>query len=173
MKKRYFCILSLFLLAFSLFAKTIPLSAKINENGEVEVDNSKGKVEDRIHIENNTDSDISIIIKGVHKKKGILHVASGFISAHDTKFISSEYEDDLDDFRNFIISLDNGKIVSYTAEMAWNDLYFAVNQVTGIFLKNSNDESAADELLKWKKLLDSGVITREEFDLKKKQLLGL
>ena len=35
------------------------------------------------------------------------------------------------------------------------------------------DESAADELLKWKKLLDSGVITREEFDLKKKQLLGL
>ena len=57
--------------------------------------------------------------------------------------------------------------------MAWNDLYFAVNQVTGIFLKNSNDESAADELLKWKKLLDSGVITREEFDLKKKQLLGL
>lgn len=79
----------------------------------------------------------------------------------------------MDDFRNFIISLDNGKIVSYTAEMAWNDLYFAVNQVTGIFLKNSNDESAADELLKWKKLLDSGVITREEFDLKKKQLLGL
>lgn len=34
-------------------------------------------------------------------------------------------------------------------------------------------ESAADEILKFKKLLDEGIITQEEFDLKKKQLLGL
>lgn len=33
--------------------------------------------------------------------------------------------------------------------------------------------SAADELAKFKKLLDDGVITQEEFDAKKKQLLGL
>ena len=33
--------------------------------------------------------------------------------------------------------------------------------------------SAADEILKFKQLLDSGIITQEEFDLKKKQLLGL
>lgn len=31
----------------------------------------------------------------------------------------------------------------------------------------------ADELKKFKELLDSGVITQEEFDAKKKQLLGL
>ena len=33
--------------------------------------------------------------------------------------------------------------------------------------------SSADELLKFKELLDMGVITQEEFDAKKKQLLGL
>ena len=33
--------------------------------------------------------------------------------------------------------------------------------------------SAADEILKFKELLDMGVITQEEFDAKKKQLLGL
>ena len=33
--------------------------------------------------------------------------------------------------------------------------------------------SGADELKKYKDLLDSGVITQEEFDAKKKQLLGL
>lgn len=33
--------------------------------------------------------------------------------------------------------------------------------------------SAADELAKYKQLLDTGVITQEEFDVKKKQLLGL
>ena len=36
-----------------------------------------------------------------------------------------------------------------------------------------NSPSAADEILKFKKLLDEGVITQEEFDAKKKQLLGL
>jgi len=33
--------------------------------------------------------------------------------------------------------------------------------------------SEADEILKLKKLLDQGIITQEEFDAKKKQLLGL
>lgn len=36
-----------------------------------------------------------------------------------------------------------------------------------------DEVSAADEILKFKKLLDEGIITQEEFDLKKKQLLGL
>lgn len=33
--------------------------------------------------------------------------------------------------------------------------------------------SAADELKKFKELLDSGIITQDEFDAKKKQLLGI
>ena len=33
--------------------------------------------------------------------------------------------------------------------------------------------SAADEILKFKQLLDAGIITQEEFDAKKKQLLGI
>lgn len=32
--------------------------------------------------------------------------------------------------------------------------------------------SGADELLKYKELLDMGAITQEEFNLKKKQILG-
>ena len=43
-------------------------------------------------------------------------------------------------------------------------------------LKNDLSESKstnADELKKYKELLDGGVITQEEFDAKKKQLLGL
>jgi len=38
---------------------------------------------------------------------------------------------------------------------------------------NSSAVSSADEIKKFKELLDSGVITQEEFDAKKKQLLGL
>ena len=36
---------------------------------------------------------------------------------------------------------------------------------------NESNISSADELTKYKKLLDDGVITQEEFDIKKKQLL--
>lgn len=35
------------------------------------------------------------------------------------------------------------------------------------------DISNADELIKFKKLLDSGIISQEEFEAKKKQLLGI
>ena len=36
-----------------------------------------------------------------------------------------------------------------------------------------NNSSNADELKKYKELLDMGVISQEEFDAKKKELLGL
>lgn len=39
--------------------------------------------------------------------------------------------------------------------------------------QKNNTYSEADELLKFKKLMDAGVITQEEFDAKKKQILGL
>lgn len=56
-----------------------------------------------------------------------------------------------------------------------------VNKEIGIYkqAKNTpitqvvNNASPADELIKYKQLLDMGVLTQEEFDLKKKQLLDL
>jgi predicted Zn-dependent peptidase len=38
---------------------------------------------------------------------------------------------------------------------------------------NQSSASAADEIIKFKQLLDAGVITQDEFDAKKQQLLGL
>lgn len=40
-------------------------------------------------------------------------------------------------------------------------------------ITKENGDINADALLKFKQLLDAGVITQEEFDVKKKQLLGL
>ena len=47
----------------------------------------------------------------------------------------------------------------------------ATTSVTNI--KQEIAQSSADELKKYKDLLDSGIISQEEFDAKKKQLLGL
>ena len=41
------------------------------------------------------------------------------------------------------------------------------------FVSNNQKLSKADELKQFKELLDSGIITQEEFDAKKRQLLGL
>lgn len=38
---------------------------------------------------------------------------------------------------------------------------------------SNNSVSAADEILKMKELLDAGILTQEEFDTKKKQLLNI
>ena len=55
--------------------------------------------------------------------------------------------------------------------------YAAVGKAMGrsasTVIKQEIQPSSADELKKYKELLDSGVITQEEFDAKKKQLLGL
>ena len=40
-------------------------------------------------------------------------------------------------------------------------------------IKESSTGSDADEILKFKNLLDQGIINEEEFEAKKKQLLGL
>lgn len=40
-------------------------------------------------------------------------------------------------------------------------------------INQESHQSNADEIKKYKELLDSGIITQEEFDAKKKQLLGL
>ena len=52
--------------------------------------------------------------------------------------------------------------------------------VEGRILERSNPQqpavqavSAADEILKLKQLLDAGILTQDEFDAKKKQLLGI
>ena len=46
-------------------------------------------------------------------------------------------------------------------------------QVEKAYTNTTSVQSNADELRKYKELLDDGVISQEEFDAKKKQLLGL
>lgn len=47
------------------------------------------------------------------------------------------------------------------------------SDTTNISTTANNTNSAADEIAKYKSLLDSGAITQEEYDKKKKELLGI
>jgi hypothetical protein len=54
-----------------------------------------------------------------------------------------------------------------------NLLVLRQDKVASTTIKPEIPQSNADELKKYKDLLDAGVLTQEEFDAKKKQLLGL
>ncbi len=47
------------------------------------------------------------------------------------------------------------------------------NSSKTVVVNNSEKLSGSDEILKYKKLLDDGIITEEEFNAKKKQLMGI
>ena len=59
------------------------------------------------------------------------------------------------------------------ATISKNNQHLQLEQQKKLANSNSNSISAADEISKYKKLLDDGAITQEEFEAKKKQLLGL
>lgn len=78
-------------------------------------------------------------------------------------------------FESINIATSSGKI-SFIYISNRNDIY---KTITKILIdrqsnnKTSNSESKADELKKYKELLDSNAITQEEYDKKKKELLDL
>lgn len=81
-------------------------------------------------------------------------------------------------FKGIAVATSSGKI-SFWAIQNRDDIQSALCTLL-IERQNKNSAKAeytspsnADELKKYKDLLDSGVITQEEFDAKKKQLLGL
>ena len=83
---------------------------------------------------------------------------------------------------NITVSTSSGKI-SFAAIRNRDEIYDAVNdmlmeQQSKPRVETTNvwqeiPQSSADEIEKFKRLLDKGIITQEEFDAKKKQLLGL
>ncbi|WP_419724593.1 SHOCT domain-containing protein [Terrisporobacter petrolearius] len=53
------------------------------------------------------------------------------------------------------------------------DWALEIKQYLESYKPNNTNNSSADEILKYKNLLDMGAITEEEFNDKKKQLLGV
>lgn len=94
-----------------------------------------------------------------------------FASALGPAIMSATYNQSANDSKNRIIDYDkcpkcnSADVISITEEEVENLTKNKDTQQTNL--------SPADELKKFKELLDSGVITQEEFDAKKKQILGL
>lgn len=97
--------------------------------------------------------------------------ANSFASAFGPAIMSATYNQTANDNKSRIIDYDkcpkcnSSDVISITEE--------EVEELSKNQDMQQTNLSQADELKKFKDLLDSGVITQEEFDAKKKQLLGL
>lgn len=83
--------------------------------------------------------------------------------------------------RGVSVSTASGKVGFLVLKNA-EDIYKVINDIIikrqhpksqAVMIDNIYNSDEADKLKKFKELLDSGVITQDEFDAKKKQLLGL
>ena len=93
----------------------------------------------------------------------MVSVRNPYISTFEIKLISTETKK-------------GGLIYKMTKETA-NKIIALFSVISGMSENSDGQQSrpasSADEILKYKQLADSGVITQDEFEAKKKQLLGL
>lgn len=83
-------------------------------------------------------------------------------------------------FKSISVATSSG-IIRFWLLSNRQEVFSAISELLSQFQHNNNQAvihkeekaSSADELKKFKNLLDDGVITQEEFDMKKKQLLEL
>ena len=175
MKKLFVLLLIIFCstMAYSWPWSTEAVPTSINENGDIIVSNEKDDIEDKIRIGNDTNNPLNVIIKGDHKKNGLIEITSGPVGARDSRYFDSQWTDNLEEFTQFYISIEGGKITKHHAEICSDDLLFHIYETDLKQPTDSGTLSPADELIKWKQLLDMGGITQEEYETKKKQLLKL
>lgn len=83
-------------------------------------------------------------------------------------------------FNGVIVSSSSGRIIFFNLDNN-DEIHKTINNLlaerqannkSSTITKGSGD-SVADEIIKYKELLDAGAITQEEYDAKKKELLGL
>ena len=116
----------------------------------------------------------SIEYKKPGATNGYLHfVTPGSVSKSPKVNLFGTSKDTLEDENTVTLRAFN-KDVPSESEKLYNLILEQMQQAKTPNVSNNNTPlSGADEILKYKSLLDSGIITQAEFDAKKKQILNL
>lgn len=101
---------------------------------------------------------------------GYFEVSAGGIQNTDKIFWSTDKKSDPAKQPNTISLTASHKAIFIEASNLILEKISEINTPSSTLLQ---EESVADEIRKFKELLDDGIITQEEFDAKKKELLGL
>lgn len=177
MKKNMLFVILLMAFGF-LFAE----SGQILDNGSVFVIRNKGDFEDNIKISNRTDFTLTVSVKGTRKRSGKEEfLGNQRIEPGKTERLRTDFSGRMDLFSDFTFCFSEGSVSDFETSLERNDLYLCINKIFGKTEKDEDvasasksekpEEDIADKILKYKKLLDVGAISQQEFDTLKKQLL--
>ncbi len=156
-------------------------SGQILNDGSVFVIREKGDFEDNIKISNKTDQTLTVSVKGIRKRSGKEEfLGNQKIEAGKTERLHTEFGGRMDLFSDFTFRFSEGAVTGFETYLEKNDLYLYINGIgEKTEIKADSDsvsavlaEDSADKILKYKKLLDMGAITQQEFETLKKQILG-
>lgn len=112
-----------------------------------------------------------------YKKPGLTNgyirfVAAGTVTQNSKTGLFSTPTDSAQDPNTVILRAFNRKMPAQSEEL-YNLIMKKIDEVQSKQNTTMPAISSAEEIAKFKQLLDQGIITQEEFDAKKKQLLGL
>ncbi len=156
-------------------------SGQILNDGSVFVIREKGDFEDNIKISNKTDQTLTVSVKGIRKRSGKEEfLGNQKIDAGKTERLHTDFSGRMDLFSDFTFRFSEGAVTGFETSLEKNDLYLYINGIgEKPEIKADSDsvsavpaEDSADKILKYKKLLDMGAITQQEFETLKKQILG-
>lgn len=161
-------------------------SGRILDDGSVFVVRNKGDFEDDIKIINKTNSVLTVSVKGTRKRSGKPEfIGSQRINIGSAEKLHGDFSGRMDLFSDFTFTFFEGNVKNFETSLSGDDLYISINRIddrtdekesaapvsdSALNLENSDDDIAG-KILKYKKLLDMGAITQQEFDLLKKKLL--
>lgn len=130
MKYVFLCLLCFFTV-FCAYTRDLAVKSSINEDGYVEAANVKGAVNQRIYCKNHTLSKISITVDGVRSKTDVVPVVKSkkLLDVNKGSYLSSNFDNHLEVFQNFIIKCREGKIVDCKVSAAHGDLYIDVYKI--------------------------------------------
>ncbi len=157
-------------------------SGQILDDGSVFVIRKKGDFEDNIKISNRTDIILTVSVNGKRKRSGKEEfLGNQRIEPGKTERLQTDFTGRMDLFSDFTFRFSEGPVSDFETSLERNDLYLCINKILekteakndafSSGTENSEDD-IADKILKYKKLLDIGAITQQEFVTLKKKLLG-
>lgn len=156
-------------------------SGQILNDGSVFVIREKGDFEDNIKISNKTERTLTVSVKGIRKRSGKEEfLGNQKIDAGKTERLHTDFSGRMDLFSDFTFRFSEGAVTGFETSLEKNDLYLYINGIgekteikaDSVSISAVSAEDSADKILKYKKLLDMGAITQQEFEMLKKQILG-
>lgn len=156
-------------------------SGRILDDGSLFVVRNKGDFEDDIKIINNTNSALTVSVKGTRKRSGKTEfIGSQKIGVGSAEKLHGDFSGRMDLFSDFTFTFFEGAVKIFETSISSDDLNVCIKQIGEKTAETQSGDSAleipsddvADKILKYKKLLDMGAITQQEFDLLKKKILN-